>query len=461
MGLMDNIRERLLYWLMPDEWLNNPLRERLEKYALNQQYYQGEYRRQLRVKPLQADDNIGLNFTGLVVDRSISMMLGNGVEFDLGENEAAQEYINAVYEANKSGILLHKAAQYAGIYGTGYLKIIPEGTEARSSTENILLPRLVALDPFWVRIQTMPEDIETVKSYTVRFNVEVNGQETARREVTERVTTEDGADTLSWLISNYQSNRKTNGRWELTSEESWPYEFSPIVHWQNLPQPSDTYGQSDIEDIIELQDRINFTASNISKIIRYHAHPKTWGRGIESSSKTSWGADEMLQFRGDNAQISNLEMQSDLSSSRAYLMELRQALFDISRTVDITSVADKLGSLTNFGLKVLFMDALNKIGTKQELMGEALIELNHRLLTLDGIQHEDGGVVVWPDALPVDDVAETNALARDMELGLVSKKTASLTRGYDYDKEQEEMKEEKSSEENLGSMLLTAFSKGQ
>jgi hypothetical protein len=169
----------------------------------------------------------------------------------------------------------------------------------------------------------------------------------------------------------------------------------------------------------------------------------------------------MLQFQGDNAQISNLEMQSDLASSQQFLMELRQALFDISRTVDITSVADKLGSLTNFGLRVLFMDALNKIHTKQELLGEALIETNHRLLTMQGIAHDDGGDVIWPDPLPSDEVQETTALAQDINLGLVSKRTASLERGYDYDEEQERMKEEKSSEETLGSFLLSTFSKGQ
>jgi hypothetical protein len=461
MGLMDNIRDRLLGWLLPEEYMNDTLRERMENYSLWQQYYQGNYRKQLRVKPLQADDNIGLNFSGLVVDRSISMLLGNGIEFDFGDNTVAQDHINAVWDANKANILLHKAAQYAGIYGTGYLKIIPEGTEARASTENILLPRLVAIDPYWIRIETMPEDIEMVSSYTTRFNVAMDGMETARKETIERVMNEEGLETLNWYITNYKSNRATSGRWEVISEEDWPYEFPPIIHWQNLPQPSDTYGQSDIEDIVELQDRINFTASNISKIIRYHAHPKTWGRGISNPTKTSWGADEMLQFQGDNASIQNLEMQSDLASSQQYLMELRQALFDISRTVDITSVADKLGSLTNFGLRVLFLDALNKIGTKQQLLGEALIELNHRLLTLDGIQHNDGGEIIWPDPLPSDELAETSALAQDINLGLVSKRTASLERGYDYDKEQEQMKEEKSGEENLGSMLLNAFNKGQ
>ena len=65
MGLMDTIRDKLLNFLLPEEWMNSSLRDRMEKYGLYSQYYQGNYRKQLKVKPLQADDNIGLNFTGL------------------------------------------------------------------------------------------------------------------------------------------------------------------------------------------------------------------------------------------------------------------------------------------------------------------------------------------------------------------------------------------------------------
>lgn len=449
MGIMENIRTKLLQWLMPDEYMDNPLRERLEAYAMRAQYYQGNYRKQLAVRALQADDNIGFNFIGLVVDRAVSMLLGGGIGVDFGENETADDYIESVYLANKSDILFHKACQFSGIYGTGFLKIVPDGTSTRS-TNPVLVPRLIALDPQWVTIQTMPEDIETVSAYIIRYNV----GDTARKQEIERTP-------FNWLVSDYQNNRQTSGRWVLINQEQWPYEFPPMLHWQNLPQPADVYGQSDIEDIIEIQDRVNFVASNISKIIRYHAHPKTWGRNAGNSSKTSWGADEMVLFQGNEALIQNLEMQSDLASSRAFMMELRQAIFDISRTVDITSITDKLGSLTNFGLRVLFIDALNKLATKRALFGEALEELNHRLLSMANIEHEDGGAIEWPDPMPVNEQEEVTSLQADLSMGLVSKQTAQKKRNYDPEQENELMGEEKSDEESVGSMLLQAFTRGQ
>jgi len=449
MGLIDTIRTKLQQWLMPDEYMDEGYRTRLEGYALRSQYYQGNYRKQLKVRELQADDNLGINFVGLVVDRSISMLLGGGIGVDFGENEKADDYIETVYLANKSDILFNKAAQYAGIFGTGYMKILPGGAALRSSNP-VVVPRLIALDPTWVTVQTLPDDIETVSSYTIRYNVDDN----AHKQTIER-------NPFNWTITDYQSDRKTSGRWVIINQEQWPYEFAPMLHWQNLPQPSDVYGQSDIEDIIELQDRTNFVASNISKIIRYHAHPKTWGRNAGNSGKASWGADEMVLFNGPDALIQNLEMQSDLASSQQFMLELRQAIFDISRTVDITSVSDKLGSLTNFGLRVLFIDALNKLATKQALFGEALEELNHRLLSMANIEHDDGGQIVWPDPMPVNEQEEVTSLQADLSMGIISKQTAAKKRNYDPEQEQKLMQEERGGEENLGSMLLQAFTKGQ
>src|SRR5690606_18600929 len=120
------------------------------------------------------DDNLVINFSGLIVNRSVSMLLGGGVKFDLpGEGETpADQYIQAVMDANKQEILLLKAALLASEQGTGYLKIIPDAItytmrtpaevdEAKNvvrqaAAQEIVLPRIVALDPAIVRIDTRP-----------------------------------------------------------------------------------------------------------------------------------------------------------------------------------------------------------------------------------------------------------------------------------------------------------------
>jgi len=153
-------------------------------------------------------------------------------------------------------------------------------------------------------------------------------------------------------------------------------------------------------------------------------------------------------------------MQSDLASSQNFFLSMRQALFDITRTVDIDSIADKLGALTNFGLKVLYQDALSKIHSKRELYGDALIVLNSRLLEMNGMDN-DAGEIIWPEVLPENGKELSEEIKLDMEMGLVDKQTASTIKGYDWEQVQERLATESQQTEDIGTSILKAFNRGQ
>jgi hypothetical protein len=128
-------------------------------------------------------------------------------------------------------------------------------------------------------------------------------------------------------------------------------------------------------------------------------------------------------------------------------------------------MADKLGALTNFGLRVLFMDALAKLHTKQELYGDALLELNRRLLVIGGFANTDPGAIIWPEVLPVNEAEQVQAITSDLTNELVSKQTASTVRGYDWEQEQERIKADKAeAQATLAQSMLEAqrrFNAGQ
>jgi hypothetical protein len=142
---------------------------------------------------------------------------------------------------------------------------------------------------------------------------------------------------------------------------------------------------------------------------------------------------------------------------------LRQAVFDIARSVDLASMQDKLGALTNFGLRVLFYDSLAKLNSKRELYGEALVEVNRRLLVLSELPEidTDGGVVVWPEPLPTSEAAQITGVQTAINLGLLSKETAAGILGFDWMKEQERIQGEQDGQDNIGARLLSAFERGQ
>jgi len=171
------------------------------------------------------------------------------------------------------------------------------------------------------------------------------------------------------------------------------------------------------------------------------------------------GPDEMPMFTGDGS-IEQIAPISDMGGALEFANYIREVMFAISREVDTNTIKDKVGVLTNFALKVMYRDFLDKLGTKRMLYGNAYQELNRRLLILGNYEPEICEIY-WPDPLPVNEAEETQAVKLDMELGLISKQTAREIRNYDHEQEEERVGEEKLGQDNAGSMLLNNFFSGK
>lgn len=438
MGFKDWLRKKVI-----DLIGDSAQATRIDEIFRRREYRVGVQREFIRVRPNQANDNIVANFTSLVVDRSVSMMLGDGVTVDYGEGqEQAQEYIEDVLEFNQWDIFMHKLSLYGAEAGMCFVKIKPDQED---------FPRLIPLDPVLMDIKTNPDDMDYVLEYVIQYKIEdENGREISRKEVT--ALQENG----TWLITNYISRSSTSGQWVQDGEPiQWQYDFPPIVHWQNMPMAGDVWGMPDItDDVIRLQDRINFVASNMSKIVRIFAHPQRYGVGLGSKSELDLSPDSMPNYT--SGEIKQLEQLGDMVGSRDFLLWLRQALFDITRTVDISSMADKLGALTNFGLHVLYQDALAKNDTKRLMYQYGIKEMCRRLLELNGMEPVDCKVK-WSDPLPENETEEVQSITADLGNGIVSKQTASELRGYVWEDEQALIAEQSTQEDNLGSTILRAF----
>jgi hypothetical protein len=430
-------------------------------------YYMGDQRKQLKVSPHKTDDNLIVNLVGLAVDRSVSHVLAGGVDFDLpGDVETdnpQQDYIDAVYEVNKKSLLLMNAEINASVFGTGYFKIKPDGLTDPYTGESY--PRLIALNPEYLTINTDPQDQERVISYVIQYNI----GDTSYRETTRLVgpgdvaINEDGdeyqLDETHWLIIN-ETMTQGSAKWELTNKQEWPYNFPDIVHWKNLPSLGNVYGSSDVDDIMGMQDKQNATISYIQKQVRMQQHKQPWGRGIGKDDVLDVGPDSLIKLRGENAEIGVMDFQTDISGSLLFAKDLRQSIFDVAREVDITSITDKLGALTNFGLRVLYTDALGKCDTKRMLFGEALLEVNRRLLVLNGMEGEASrpGEVKWHDPLPVNVIEKFQGQAEELAMGTVDKQTIAEENGRDWETITTRLQDEKASGDNaIGAALMKAF----
>ena len=69
--------------------------ERAEALTKNKAYFEGVQKKPLKTKPGQADDNLIINWVGLAVNRSTSMLMGGGVTFTVPNDEVRQAWLDA------------------------------------------------------------------------------------------------------------------------------------------------------------------------------------------------------------------------------------------------------------------------------------------------------------------------------------------------------------------------------
>jgi len=305
------------------------------------------------------------------------------------------------------------------------------------------IPKLVAVDPAFVTLDTDPEDIDSVIRYTISYSI----GDKSIKEVSEKT---EGA----WTVKRYI---REGNKQESVEDVPWEWtDFAPVVHCQNLPSVSSAYGVPDItEPIIELQNAINLNASNIQKANRLHAAPQLWGTKLGSIKEIISGVDKIIDV-GEGT-LNSIQMQEMVGSSN-FLQWLVKELMAVTRTVDLDSIADKLGNLTNFGLRVMYEDTLTKLETKRALYGEMLVELNRRLLTMKGLK-PDAGEIHWQDVIPQNQVEEVASLQAMKNLGVISNETIAMELDLDWESEQEKIANDKTSEGNMGGAFLAAFNR--
>ena len=400
-------------------------------------YYEGNHRRPLKVRTGQPDDNVILNVCRKAIEQAVALLFGTLPEFEIGGqgDDPEDEALAALWAANDEPIFLHNLALQGALTGHCFVKLAPVERGVR----------FVLLNPRMVTVYWRPDDMAQVTAYSIAFE---QGDTSLRQDIVNL-----GG---SWLVRDLV--RERGREWQVVDEVIWGFPWAPIVEWQNLPDPEEYYGDPDLVRP-ELNDALNFLASNTMRILKFHAHPKTIGTGMRATDLQPTDVDGFWSVPNVEAQIRNLEMQSDLGSSLAFLQLIQGWFFSEHRAVDMTTFAHDLGNITNFGLRTLYKDPLDKLTTKRSLYGKGLADISERGLALIGYSARP--VVTWADPLPFNDQEEIQGIQTEMGLGILSKETAAGLRGRNWEQEQERIAEEEAMSDNIGNRLLAAFERGQ
>lgn len=427
-GLVDN--------LLRDEQVR---RDRLRRAY---EYYHGDFKPPLKMLTTPdgttIDDNVYANYCRPVVDKGVDFLFGKGVDFkdDNAEGESeAEKHLAAVWRANKKEITLRKIAWFGAVTGHAFVRILPPDPE--SGEEH---PRLIVLDPATVRVEWDMHDIDRVTRYTIAWDAwdaETGKLKYFRQQIEPKTKKRD-----SWRIVQEESEEHSFRKSKRTTLE-WKWPFSPIVDCQNLPCGGEYWGIADLEkDLLDLQDSINFTVSNIARILRFHAHPRTWGKGF-SANQLQIGVNEIVVLPNKEASLQNLEMQSDLHSSINYLHELRSSFFAIARVPEyMIFKQDNVSRLSGLALALLYQPLLDKTEQKRATYGEMLDEINRRLLIMADIEAPERLGCVWPNLLSEDKNEMSAQAQQEVGAKLASRLTWARKLGYDPEFEKKQIEEE-------------------
>lgn len=407
--------------------------DRLQAISRSWDYYEGRHPPPLSVQPGQPDDNCVVNLARPVVDKGIALLFGNEVTWQADESAAttsgAETFLSDVWAANDKMVLLQEVAQNGALAGLCAVKVVPRPGDKQRPF------RLVNLDPQNLTIDCDDEDIDAVERYVIQYTCcDDAGRELIKRQEISAVENERTGLVTSWTIQNYIA-RGGGGRMLPDGPPIlWPYALPPIVHAKNLPCANSVWGYGDLEDV-KFNDAINLIASTTRKILRIHASPQTIARGfnpalLRRDANQIWEIPE-----GSDGDISNLEMQSDLSAARQFYQDLRSAFFAMGRMPDVSQIGN-LGALTNFGLRVLFADALERTATKRNTYGGLIVRLNRLLCLLGGKGDNVLTTLTWPDPLPVNRAEIVSTAQAEQAIGVTSDETIASDLGRDYADEQ-------------------------
>ncbi len=392
------------------------LRARREEQAHKWRYYNGDHPKHLKTDG-EIDDNVTLNLCRQVIDRTVAFLVPDfpALELTSDAETISEQWLRDAWQANQSAVLLATFALNGALTGHVFTRILPAEP----------YPRIINLNSANVLVFWDADDYEKVLWYEIHWKV---GRIAYRQDI----VNDDG----QWLVRDYQ---RKGSRWELQDEVIWPYPLSPIVDWEHQKNPMGYYGRDELPHV-HLNDLINKVASDTARILRFHAYPRTVGVGFEANHVQASGIDDFWVIPEKQAQVFNLEMQSDLTASLRFLQLLTESFLAESRVTMLTGDPQHFKGVTNLGVRVAYLDQIAKTELLRRQYGYALEAISQRLLMLGDYAYDQPVEVHWGEALPVDQREAIELLAQQINLGLLSPQTAAKQLGIDWQTEKQRAK---------------------
>lgn len=415
-------------------------RQRAASIAVLMRWRDGDHPDTLRSMPDERNDNISVNECGVVVEQLTEfigvpeLVVPGGVDRvadpttgELVMTRSDPQRLLDELLADAQFELLSLEAHESGLtVGHIFIKILPDGMMG------LIDPHLVTV--FWDATRVMIDKYPLWYRLTWSIGDMTREQDIVRSELVE------GAVKDRWVIIEREKDGR--GEWKEITREVWDFPFSPICEVKMVRRPHHYYGMSVIEHH-RLNDGLNFTLSNVARVIRHHAHPKTIALDVQLPDVTA--LDQFISARSSTqaqGQIFNLAIDANgIRHSMDFAAVLRQSFFSQARVVDPLTAKDQVGQLTNFGIRSLYSDQMRRVVSFRNVLERFWADVIQRVMVVRGITIERP-MAVWPDPLPVSRAELVDTAGKEQALGITSGQSLADDLGRDYSKERQQLIEE-------------------
>ena len=218
-------------------------------------------------------------------------------------------------------------------------------------------------------------------------------------------------------------------------DEANPYGWLPYLVLANNAGGSQFWGESDLDDLLDLCRQLNTRVSALADILELAGWPITVLENVDSAEGISVGPGARWELpEGAKAYLLNLLKDGGVEQHVAYIDELRTALHDLAETPR-TAFGEAGRAIAGAALQVELQPLVQKVKRKRRGMESLYRRRNAMLLDLmerfgdasiHGLRRTEP---IWPPILPSDREADTRIGVQLVSQGIRSRRSVAADLG--------------------------------
>lgn len=409
---------------------------RLANYKRNWKYYNGQHFKNMSIDGKQ---KLVINLLRPIVNKSVDWLFTHGFKITAPPgNEAVIPLLDIVWNANQRDMMLWEHGQMGAVTGDAYLYVSVEDRDSEGKPLPLDNQRVVIRNLNSAYVHPVYDEVDSREMLACliqfptlqnrRFVPSLNQASGRPGGVYSIIITRDTIVEY-WNRDEIPNSKRENflGR-------------VPVVHTRNIAIANSFFGQSDIDDIIPLNESLNSVANNIDDIIAYHAAPTTVIMGARAS-QLERGANKVWSGLPKDAKVQNLALEGELDASVSHFESIKLAIHELSNTPESSlGKVQQISNTSAAALEVQYLPLIEKTRRKYLTYGSTIAQVNEIVLQiLDqrfGIRI--GGMVgdkarmfetyiEFKSPLPQDKKLQVDLIAAKLKEGLESKAGALRT----------------------------------